>query len=87
MLNLQSKITSQGQISVPAHVRKTLGLISGSALEWIETEGSFTVKRAKKRSSLEIHKAIFGNKPPQQYSLDELKAGVGEAIKQKYARG
>jgi AbrB family looped-hinge helix DNA binding protein len=32
----QSKITAQGQISVPADVRRKLGLGPGSILEWQE---------------------------------------------------
>jgi len=30
----QSKLTAQGQISVPAVIRKKLGLGPGSVLEW-----------------------------------------------------
>ncbi|MGN6730352.1 MAG: AbrB/MazE/SpoVT family DNA-binding domain-containing protein, partial [Candidatus Binatia bacterium] len=32
----QSKVTAQGQISVPAEVRRKLGIGPGSVLEWDE---------------------------------------------------
>ena len=35
----QSKLTAQGQISVPAEIRKKLGLGPGSVLEWDERSG------------------------------------------------
>ncbi|PYP88846.1 MAG: hypothetical protein DMF61_05625 [Blastocatellia bacterium AA13] len=34
MVLAQSKLTAQGQISVPAEVRRKLGLGPGSVLEW-----------------------------------------------------
>jgi AbrB family looped-hinge helix DNA binding protein len=34
----QSKVTAQGQISVPAGVRKKLGVGPGSVLEWDEQD-------------------------------------------------
>jgi len=35
----KSKVTAQGQISVPAAVRKKLGIGPGSTLEWVEEGG------------------------------------------------
>jgi len=42
----QSKVTAQGQISVPAEVRKKLGVGPGSVLEWHESDGGVVVRRA-----------------------------------------
>ena len=42
----QSKLTAQGQISVPAEVRKKLGVGPGSVLEWHEEGDQIVVRRA-----------------------------------------
>ena len=82
----QSKLTAQGQISVPAEVRRLLGLVPGSVLEW-EVEGdAIVVRRRGKFSSLDIHKALFPNGPPKKRSLAELKEGIGKRMRARYAR-
>ena len=42
----QSKVTAQGQISVPAEVRRKLGIGAGSILEWDEQGDHVIVRRA-----------------------------------------
>lgn len=81
----ESKVTAQGQISVPAEVRRRLGIGPGSVLEWDEEGGQIVVRRASKFSSEDIHRAIFP-KAPRARSLEELKAGVGRYMKRRHAR-
>lgn len=83
----QSKVTSQGQISIPAEVRKRLGIGPGSVLEWNEEDGRMTVRRAGLYSSEDIHKKIFGSKPPARRSIAEMDEGIREYILKRYARG
>ena len=40
-----SKVTAQGQISVPAEVRRKLGIGPGSVLEWEEDGEQMIVRR------------------------------------------
>ena len=40
----RSKVTAQGQISVPAEVRRRLGVGPGSVLEWHEEDGKIVVR-------------------------------------------
>ena len=81
-----SKLTAQGQISVPAEVRRRLGVGPGSVIEW-EVEGdAIVVRRRGKFSSLDIHKALFPNGPPKKRSLAELKEGIGKRMRARYAR-
>ena len=47
----QSKLTMQGQVSVPAEVRKRLGLGPGSVLEWEEMGGEIVVRKAGRHTS------------------------------------
>lgn len=81
----QSKITAQGQISVPAEIRRKLGVGPGSVLEWEEQGDRVVVRRAVRYSSEEIHRAVF-DRPPKARSADELKSGVAEYMRKKHAR-
>lgn len=82
----QSKLTAQGQISVPAEVRRRLGLGPGSVIEW-EADGEQVVVRRKGRySSQDIHKALFPGGAPARRSLTELKQGIGKHIRARHAR-
>jgi antitoxin PrlF len=81
-----SRLTAQGQISVPAEVRRKLGVGPGAVLEWAEENGQVIVRRAGRYSSEDIHQAVF-RKPPKAKSLDELKAGITKNIKARRARG
>jgi AbrB family looped-hinge helix DNA binding protein len=82
----QSKITAQGQISVPAEVRKRLGIGPGSVIEWEEDGGRIVVKRAGKYTSLDIHKALFPNGPPKRVSIKQMKEGIEQYIRDKHGR-
>jgi AbrB family looped-hinge helix DNA binding protein len=82
----QSKLTSQGQISVPAEVRRKLGLVPGSVLEWDEEDGTVVVRRVGQFSSEDIHTALFSTESPKPRSLEDLKDSVGRHLKAKHAR-
>jgi len=79
-----SKLTAQGQISVPAEVRRKLGLAPGSVLEWEEDGERVVVRRAGAHSSEEIHAALFPQGAPPK-SLAELKAGLRRAVVKRHA--
>lgn len=82
----QSKLTSQGQISVPAEVRRKLGLVPGSVIEWDEEDGTVVVRRVGQFSSEDIHAALFSTDVEKARSLDELKQSVRRHVKAKHAR-
>jgi AbrB family looped-hinge helix DNA binding protein len=82
-----SKVTAQGQISIPVDVRRKLGIGPGSVLEWDEEGGAIVVRRAGRFSSEEIHQALFGARKPAPRSLDELKDGIRRYARRRYARG
>ncbi len=81
-----SKLTAQGQISVPAEVRRKLGVGPGSVLEWHEEGADIVVRRAGKYSSLDIHKALFPQAPPPHRSIEEIDEGVKAYIRKRHAR-
>jgi len=82
----QSRLTGQGQISVPAEVRRRLGLGPGSVLEWEVEDGQVVVRRAGRHSFEEIHRALFPRKPKAR-SLAELKEGIRHHLRKRHARG
>ena len=82
----QSKVTSQGQISVPAEVRRKLGVGPGSVLEWDEEGDAVIVRKAGRYSSGEIHRAIFSKGDPAPKKLEQFDEGVQRLIKSKHAR-
>ena len=57
-----TKLTSQRQVSVPASVRRTLGLTLGAALEWVEERGRIVVKRATRHDFQAVREALFPRK-------------------------
>lgn len=82
-----SKLTAQGQISVPASIRKKLGIGPGSVLEWDEKDGQIVVRRAAKYTTEDIHRALFPNGPPKRRTLEELNEGKRQYIRERHARG
>jgi len=87
MGTIRSKVTAQGQISVPLEVRRKLGVGPGSILEWEEEGSKLVVRRAGRFTSVDIHRALFGAKPPQSRTLSELKEGIRSHVRKRYARG
>ena len=81
----QSKVTAQGQISVPAEIRKELGIGPGSVLEWHRHGHEVVVRKAGKYTSEDIRRALFP-KPPKAHTLEELKEGIADYIREKHAR-
>jgi antitoxin PrlF len=80
-----SKVTAQGQISVPAEIRRKLGLGPGSVIEW-DAEGEHViVRKAGRYSSKDIHQALFA-KTPKRKTLAEIKKGIGRYVVAKHAR-
>jgi antitoxin PrlF len=82
----QSKLTAQGQISVPAEVRKKLGVGPGSVLEWDESNDEVVVRRAGRHSSTEVHEALFGARKPRRRVSIGTKEGIKKYMRAKHAR-
>ena len=86
MAAARSKITAQGQISVPAEVRRRLGVGPGSILEWHEVGGKIVVSRAGRYTSEDVHRALFPKRPPEVRTTEEMKAGIRRYLKARHAR-
>jgi antitoxin PrlF len=82
----KSRLTAQGQISVPAEVRKKLGVGPGSILEWDEQGEKVIVRRAGRFTSEEIHRAVFPTRVPSSDGGD-VKDAIRKHIRKRHARG
>jgi AbrB family looped-hinge helix DNA binding protein len=81
-----SKVTAQGQISVPLEVRRKLGIGPGSTLEWDEDGDKIVVRRVGQSTFEDIHNALFPEGPPKRRTLAELKEGIRQHMRERYAR-
>ncbi len=82
----QSKVTAQGQISVPAEIRKKLGIGPGSVLEWDEQNDQVIVRRAGRYSSPDVHDAVFGQGGQKPKRPADVKEGIRKYIRKRHAR-
>ena len=79
-----SKVTAQGQVSVPAKVRQKLGVGPGSVLEWDEDGDRVVVRKAGRYSSEDIHRVLFA-KTPRRRTVQEMKNGIRQHVKKRHA--
>jgi AbrB family looped-hinge helix DNA binding protein len=81
----QSKVTAQGQISVPVEIRRKLGIGPGSVLEWEQDGDKVLVRKAGRFSSEDIHRAVFAKRPKTR-TLEQLKRAISQHAQEKHAR-
>ncbi|MGZ5494005.1 MAG: AbrB/MazE/SpoVT family DNA-binding domain-containing protein [Thermoanaerobaculia bacterium] len=81
----RSKVTAQGQISVPAEIRRRLGIGPGSVLEWEQDGERVVVRRAGRYSSQDIHRALFARRPKPR-KIEQLKQAIARHVRDKRAR-
>jgi AbrB family looped-hinge helix DNA binding protein len=80
-----SKLTAQGQVSVPAPIRRKLGVGPGAILEWDAEGDQVVVRRVGRFSFVDVQQALFTD-PPRARTLAELKAGIGREMKRRHAK-
>ena len=81
-----SKVTAQGQISVPADIRRKLGIGPGSILEWDEDGDKIVVQRSARFTSEDIHQALFHGRTPKVRTVGEMKEGIRRSVRERRAR-
>jgi AbrB family looped-hinge helix DNA binding protein len=82
----RSRVTSQGQVSIPVEVRRKLGVGPGSIVEWTEEGNQIVVRRCGTFSSVDIHNVLFSKKPVVPRSVEEMKAGIRRRARERHAR-
>jgi AbrB family looped-hinge helix DNA binding protein len=53
-----SRVTNQGQVSVPAEVRKDLGIRAGTELIWDRQENGVYAVRPKRLTLADVHRVV-----------------------------
>jgi AbrB family looped-hinge helix DNA binding protein len=87
MAMARSRITSQGQISIPSSIRKKLGVEPGATVEWDQQGEDIVVRRAGRYTIGDIHKAVFPKGRPKRRTLAEMKDSIRRYTKGRDARG
>ena len=82
-----SRLTAQGQISVPSEIRRKLGVGPGSVLEWDEKNEEVIVRKAGQHTLDDVHDALFPDGNPKRKASTSMKDGIRTHIRRKYARG
>jgi AbrB family looped-hinge helix DNA binding protein len=80
-----SRLTSQGQISIPSDIRRKLGITPGAVLEWEERDGEIVVRRAGRYSFEDVHKVLFPKGKPASRSSDDIREGIRRNIRKRHA--
>jgi AbrB family looped-hinge helix DNA binding protein len=87
MVLAQSKVTAQGQISVPAAIRRRLNIQPGSTLEWeAGPDSTVILRRSGRYSNEDLHRALVGRRPAPKRSIKDMDEGIRDYIKKRYAR-
>lgn len=76
-----TRITSQGQTSVPSQVRRRYGLGPGAELAWEEIDGMLVLKPVG--CTLDDFAALLPSPSAQAVSLEEMDAAIGEAVRER----
>lgn len=89
MIEVDTKLSSQGQVSVPAEVRKLLHLRPGAVLAWRQEGERVVVERTRRHATAEVHAALFGNEPPAAPAPgpEALKEGIRQHLRRRHAGG
>ncbi len=64
-----AKLTSKGQVTIPADVRQRLGLESGDRIEFVEIDGGYAIKPA-----IDDVRSLKGllRKPAKPVSIEDM---------------
>jgi AbrB family looped-hinge helix DNA binding protein len=81
-----SKLTAQGQVSIPAAVRRKLGIGPGAVVEWSEQGDQIVVRRSGKYSWADVRRRLFPKGFPKDRTLAELQGAIAQDIRSRHSR-
>jgi AbrB family looped-hinge helix DNA binding protein len=86
----RSRLTSKEQLSLPAVIRRLLGIKAGDELVWVrEDDGRLLVKSGRSMTLADIRASLAaaGVQPPAgPVSSAAMKAGIAKHIREKHGR-
>ena len=71
----EATLTSKGQITIPADIRKALGLSAGERVVFTQLEDGTTLMRAKTRSIQDLKGSLKSSAHGQKVAIDEMRIG------------
>ena len=71
----EATLTSKGQVTIPAEVRKAMGLSAGERVVFTQLDDGTTVMRAKTRSIFELEGLLKDAVTKRKVSLDDMNIG------------
>lgn len=86
METFQTKISSQGQVSVPAEIRKRLGVEPGATLEWVVENDIVSVRRKGRYTWEHIQEMARPYRPAKPVTLEEMDEAIGDEAVERYMR-
>lgn len=82
----ESRLSPQGQISIPAEVRRRLRLEPGGTIEWNALDSGEIIVRPAQRPSFQEIRARFAHlRPVRTVTVEEMDAGVSKHIRMKHS--
>ena len=79
----KSRITAQGQVTIPVSIMRLFGLAPGEVIEWDEQEGNLVVQKAGQFSLEDVQKAL--RLPLGIHKTDdEIREGMKARVKAKH---
>ncbi len=80
----QSRITAQGQVSIPVSVMRQFGLGPGEIINWDTLNGHLVIEKAGQFSLEDVQKAL--RLPKGTHKTDEeIRDGIKAAMRAKHA--
>ena len=68
----EATLTSKGQVTIPAEVRKAMGLTAGERVVFTRLDDGTTVMRAKSRSILELQGLLTPVVNQRKVPIDDM---------------
>jgi antitoxin PrlF len=73
----EATLTSKGQITIPADIRKALGLSTGGRVVFTRLEDGTTLMRAKTRSVEDLKGLLKPTAGRRKVAVDDMRIGHG----------
>jgi len=71
----ESTVTSKGQVTIPAAIRKAMGLVAGERVVFARLDDGTTVMRAKTRSVLELKGLLKTAATKRKVPVEDMNIG------------
>lgn len=71
----EATVTSKGQITIPADVRKALGLTTGERVVFTHLEDGTTLMRSKTRSILDLKGLLKPARGTRKVTIEDMRIG------------